>query len=56
MSDKLMYLPNDDTQNYPLCGVKLVIETLDTHLNKQTNKSSIKVSKLVKQMHKQTLL
>ena len=52
MSDKFMYISYDDTQN---C-VKLVIETLDTHLNKQTNKSSIKVSKLVKQMHKQTLL
>ena len=29
MADKLMYIPNDDTQNYPFCRLKLVVETLN---------------------------
>ena len=36
MADKLMYISNDDTQNYPFCKFKLVIETLE-HLTKSTN-------------------
>ena len=31
MTDKLMYIPNDDTQNFPLCGFQLVFETLWTN-------------------------
>ena len=27
MADKLMYIPDDDTQNYPFCRLQLVIET-----------------------------
>ena len=27
MADKLMYISKDDTQNYPIIGLKLVIET-----------------------------
>ena len=27
MADKLMYILNDDTQFYPLCELKLVVET-----------------------------
>ena len=27
MADKLMFIPIDDTQNYPFCSVKLVVET-----------------------------
>ena len=26
MADKLMYIPNNDTQNYPFCRLKLVDE------------------------------
>ena len=26
MDNKLMYIPNDDKQNYPFCGSKLLIE------------------------------
>ena len=26
MADKLMYIPNDDTQNYPFCRLKFVVE------------------------------
>ena len=30
MADKLIYTTNDDTQNYPLCRVKLaVVETFE---------------------------
>ena len=27
MADKLVYIPNDDTQKYPLRRLKLVVET-----------------------------
>ena len=27
MTDKLMYIPNYDTQNYPLCSLLLLVET-----------------------------
>ena len=27
MADKFMYISNDDTQNYPFCWLKLVVET-----------------------------
>ena len=35
MDDKLMYIHNDDTQNYPFCRLQLVIERLNTQLNEQ---------------------
>ena len=28
MADKLMYIPNDDTQRYPFCRLQLVVEQL----------------------------
>ena len=27
MTDKLMYILNDDIQNYPICMLQLVVET-----------------------------
>ena len=42
MADKLMFIFNDDTQIYPFCLLKLVVETLDTHLKKPTNYNLIK--------------
>ena len=27
MADKLMYISNDDTQNYPFCRLQLAVET-----------------------------
>ena len=27
MDDKLMYIPNDDTENYPFCKLQLGFET-----------------------------
>ena len=32
MADKLMYIPNDDTQNYLFCILQLIVERLDTQL------------------------
>ena len=48
MADKLMYIPNVDTQNYTfftlqVCGFK----RLGTQLNESNNKNSIKVPKVV---------
>ena len=54
MADKLIYIPNDDTQNYPLCRLQFVVETLATQLN-LPNKS-IKVTKICKLTNKKTLL
>ena len=42
MADKLMFIFNEDTQNYPFCILKLVVKTLDTHLKKPTNYNLIK--------------
>ena len=43
---KLMYIPNDDTQNYPFCILQLV-ETNQSKLNK--------VTKVVRPTNKNTL-
>ena len=29
MADKFIYIPNDNTQNYPFCTLKLVVETFE---------------------------
>ena len=39
-----MYIPNDETQNYPFCRLKL-LKSLDTQINESTNQSFIKVPK-----------
>ena len=44
MADKLMYIPNDDTQNYPFCKL---LKHLKTQLNESTNKNSMKANKVV---------
>ena len=33
MTDKLMYIPNDDTQNNPFCRLQFVIELNDCKFN-----------------------
>ena len=39
MADKFMYIPNDDTQNHPLCILQLVVETFKhTQLNEPRKK------------------
>ena len=40
MVDKMIYISNDDTQNYPFCTLKLVVETYEL------NKSKIHLPKL----------
>ena len=47
IGDKLMYIPNDDTQNCACCRLQLLVKSLDTQLNKPTNQNPIKISKVV---------
>ena len=47
MVDKLMYIPNDDTQNYPFYRLKL--KRLNTQLNYPTNQNSLKPPKFLSQ-------
>ena len=42
-----MYIPNDDTQNYPLYRLQLLLKRLNTQLNEITNQNSVKVPKVV---------
>ena len=49
MADKLMYISNDDKQNYPLSRLKLVVKHLNTQLNEPTNQNSLKSPKLLSQ-------
>ena len=46
MDDKLKPI---EKQNYPLCRLKLVVETLNTQLNKKNNQNSLKSPKLLSQ-------
>ena len=43
MADKLMYIPNNDTRNYPFCGLQLMVETF----RHSTNQNSLKSPKLL---------
>ena len=54
MVDKLMYIHNDDTQNYPFFRLQLVVETSVTELNKTTNQNSIKDPKVVEPTNNKT--
>ena len=47
MADKLMYIPNNDTQNYLLCRFQL--RRLDTQLNEPTGQIQQKSPKLLSQ-------
>ena len=41
MSNKLMYIPNDETQNYPPVDYNYWLKRLDTELNEPTNQNSL---------------
>ena len=41
LADKSMYIPNDDTQNYPFCTLKLVVETYELNKSKFTYQSCL---------------
>ena len=56
MADKLMYIPNDDTQIIPSVDYKLWLKHLDTQFNDSTNQNSLKVPKVVEATNKKTLL
>ena len=51
MTDKLVYIPNDDTQT---CNYWL--KRLDTQLYETSNQNSVKVPRVVKPMNKKTVL
>ena len=51
MTDNKMYIPNNNTQNYSFCSVKLVVETFEHPTLKFT-----KVPKVDKVTNKKTLL
>ena len=56
MAVKLMYIPIDDTQNYPFCRLKLVAEMLE-HSTLWINQSKFtEVQKVVKPTNNKTLL
>ena len=50
-----MYIPNDDTQNYPFCRLQLVGEIFSLLHNELTNQNSRNVPKVVKTTNKKTL-
>ena len=47
MADKLMYIPNANTQKYPFCRLQLVVERLDNQFNEPTNENSKTSPKLL---------
>ena len=55
MAEKLMYIPNANTQNCLFYKLQLVIETFGHSTNKLTIKNSIKVQQIVMPTNKKTL-
>ena len=53
MAYKMVYISNDNTQNYPFCRLQLVVVTFGTQLNEPTNK---KIKKKIRPTIKKTLL
>ena len=53
MADKLIYIPNYDTQIIPFCKLQLVV---DTQLNKPANQNLVKVSKVFRPTNEKSLL
>ena len=44
-----MYIPSDDTQNYPFCRLKLLVETFNTEMNESANQKLLKSPRLLSQ-------
>ena len=55
MSDKLKYIPIDDSQNYPFTKLKLLVETFEYSTRSDKSKFNL-VPKVVKSTNKKTLL
>ncbi len=53
MADKLMYIPNDDTQIIPFLDYNYWLKHLDTE---STNQNSLKVPNVVTPTNKKTIL
>ena len=53
MADKLMYIPDDDKQNYFFCRLQLMVSY--TQLNEPTNQNSLRVHKVLKPTNKRLL-
>ena len=51
-----MYIPYDDTQNYPFCRLKSFVDTFDTQLNKLNNQNSVRNPKDDEPTNKKILL
>ena len=41
MSEKFMFIPNDDTQNYPFSRLQLVVDCLDIQHNGANEKKEL---------------
>ena len=54
MADKIMYFPNNDTQNYPF--YKSGVEMFKHSTNQPTNQNCKSIPKAVKPTNKKTLL
>ena len=54
MADKLMYILNDDTQNYPFLRLQIVSKGLNIQLNETTNHNILKDPKVVEATIKKT--
>ena len=48
MADKIMYNPNDDTQKYPFCRLKLFVETFE-HSTQWINQLILNLSSKTKE-------
>ena len=46
MYDKLIYITNDEKQNYPICRSRLLVEKFGHSGLEPTNQDSIKVPKV----------
>ena len=55
MTVVLMYIPNNDTQNYSFCRLHLVVKTFVHQFDDPTNQNSIIVPKVIKPMDKKKL-
>ena len=56
MTDKLIYISNNDTQNSTSVHYNYWLKCLDTQLSESTNQNTLKVPKVVKSTNKKTLL
>ena len=55
MADRLINIPNDDTQNYPFCrNYNQLLKSFDTQINEPTNLNSKKPSQRIRKRYYKT--